>query len=274
MKLEAPGSFLCRLHWRKKLQSGTNMKLLLMLAVVYAIVVLQANTKAQEATITIHADQVLHTNSAYLTGACLEDVNHEIYGGLYSQMIFGESFQEPATPQPLTGFTAYGGSWLPTNGVLQAAAGSGPKLIYNAFNQTNGDVSVQLWFSSNAGGNAGLILQVSQAGVGADVFNGYEISLAPAGYLVLGRHVQNFTSLSQVSCSVPIGQWITLEVQYTNASLNILVNSNSILQYNDTQQPLISGQVGLRTWQQDAQFQNLFINATNIPFQIAGTSLN
>jgi len=30
-----------------------------------------------------------------MTGACLEDVNHEIYGGLYSQMIFGESFQEP-----------------------------------------------------------------------------------------------------------------------------------------------------------------------------------
>jgi len=29
-----------------------------------------------------------------MTGACIEDVNHEIYGGIYSQMIFGESFQE------------------------------------------------------------------------------------------------------------------------------------------------------------------------------------
>ena len=35
--------------------------------------------------------------------------------------------------------------------------------------------------------------------------------------------------LSKISCSVPIGQWITLELQYTNATLNILVNSNSIL---------------------------------------------
>jgi hypothetical protein len=250
------------------------MKLLFMPAVVCAIVVLQASIKAQEATITIHADQVLHTNSPYLTGACIEDVNHEIYGGLYSQMIFGESFQEPASPStPLAGFTSYGGSWLPTNGVLQAAAGSGPKLVFDGFNGSSGDVSVQLWFSSDAGGNAGLILQVGQAAVGADAFNGYEISLAPAGYLVLGRHVQNFTSLSQVSCSVPIGQWITLEVQYTNASLNILVNSNSILQYTDMQQPLTSGQVGLRTWQQDAQFQNLFINATNILFQAASNGL-
>jgi hypothetical protein len=227
------------------------------------------SAKAQGANIFVNTSQTLHTNSPYLTGACLEDVNHEIYGGLYSQMVFGESFQEPASPQSLVGFTAYGGNWLPQNGVLQAAAGSGPKLIYNRFNQTNGDVSVQLWFSSNVGGNAGLIVQVSQPGVGADVFNGYEISLAPAGYLVLGRHVQNFTSLSQVSCSVPIGQWITLEVQYTNASLNILVNSNSILQYTDTQQPLTSGQVGLRTWQQNVQFQNLSINTNiNIPFQL------
>ncbi len=250
------------------------MNRLFTFAIALAIVFSLSNSKAQLANISVNASQVLHTNSLYLTGACIEDVNHEIYGGLYSQMIFGESFQEPAYPQSLVGFTAYGGSWLPQNGVLQAAAGSGPKLIYNSFNQTTGDVSVQLWFSSNAGGNAGLIVQVSQPGVGADVFNGYEISLAPAGYLVLGRHVQNFTSLSQVSCSVPIGQWITLEVQYTNATLNILVNSNSILQYTDTQQPLTSGEVGLRTWQQDVQFQNFSINTNkNIPFQLDANSL-
>ena len=245
------------------------MKTFPILAIAWTILVPPANTEAQPAKIFVNVSQPLHTNSPYLTGACLEDVNHEIYGGLYSQMIFGESFQEPASPQPLLGFTAYGGSWLPTNGVLQAAAGSGPKLIYNGFSHSSGDASVQLWFSSDAGGNAGLVVQVSQAGVGADNFTGYEISLAPAGYLVLGRHVQNFQSLSQVPCLVPIGQWITLEVQYTNASLNILVNSNSILQYTDTLQPLTSGQAGLRTWQQSAQFQKLSINTNqNIPFQL------
>ena len=57
------------------------------------------------AVITVHADQVLHPISRYLTGACLEDVNHEIYGGIYSQMVFGESFQEPAVS----------GKWDPIN---------------------------------------------------------------------------------------------------------------------------------------------------------------
>jgi alpha-L-arabinofuranosidase len=56
---------------------------------------------AQAAEIVVHANQVSHRVSRYLTGACIEDVNHEIYGGLYSQMIFGESFQESAPSSPL-----------------------------------------------------------------------------------------------------------------------------------------------------------------------------
>ena len=50
-----------------------------------------AGARAGETRITVQADQVLHPVSRFLTGACIEDVNHEIYGGLYSQMVFGES---------------------------------------------------------------------------------------------------------------------------------------------------------------------------------------
>ncbi len=56
---------------------------------------LAGTVQAQETRIVVQAVHVLHSVSRYLTGACIEDVNHEIYGGLYSQMIFGESFQEP-----------------------------------------------------------------------------------------------------------------------------------------------------------------------------------
>jgi hypothetical protein len=59
--------------------------------------------------IEVKADHVLHTVSRLLTGACIEDVNHEIYGGIDSQMIFGESFQERASLQP-KGFKAYDGT--------------------------------------------------------------------------------------------------------------------------------------------------------------------
>ncbi len=54
---------------------------------------------AQECTIQIQFDQRALPISRYLTGACIEDVNHEVYGGIDSQMIFGESFAEPAQPR-------------------------------------------------------------------------------------------------------------------------------------------------------------------------------
>jgi hypothetical protein len=228
--------------------------------------------RAQEAEIYVNAGQPLHTLSNFLTGACLEDVNHEVYGGLYSQMIYGESFQEPAPPEPLNGFTAYGGTWQVTNSDLLSVSGSGPKLMNQNVSQSEGDIKVQVQFSANEGGDAGVIFQVSQPGVGADVFTGYEVSLAPAGDVVLGRHRQDWEPINQVSCSVPTGQWINLEVQYTNASINVLVNGSSLIQYTDTQYPLTSGQVGLRNYDQDVQFQNFLINGTNIPFLYAASN--
>ncbi len=46
-----------------------------------------------------------------LLGACLEDVNHELYGGIWSQMIFGEAFEEPAQDE-----NGVSGMWLPLGG--------------------------------------------------------------------------------------------------------------------------------------------------------------
>ncbi len=53
---------------------------------------------AADVAIHVQADHAVGRVSRLLTGACIEDVNHEIYGGLYSQMVFGESFQEAAPP--------------------------------------------------------------------------------------------------------------------------------------------------------------------------------
>ena len=47
--------------------------------------------------VSVNALDVQASPSAWMTGAGLEDVNHEVYGGIYSQLIFGEGFQEPAS---------------------------------------------------------------------------------------------------------------------------------------------------------------------------------
>src|ERR1039458_2208599 len=140
----------------------SNMNKLFTLAIALAIMLPLNRAKAQMASISVNASQVLHTNSLYLTGACIEDANHEIYGGLYSQLIFGESFQEPAiSVSLLAGFTEYGGTWLVSNGVLFSASSPGPKLMKNDINLFSGDLKVQVQFPNSGGVDAGFVFPVS-----------------------------------------------------------------------------------------------------------------
>ena len=164
---------------------------------------------AQEITIDVRADQVLHEVSRHLTGACIEDVNHEIYGGIYSQMIFGESFQEPPASPAVAGFKTYGGRWVVADGAVRIDAGDGPNWSATALAFKDGQVGVELLFADRKGQNAGLIVRVDKPGIGADKFFGYEVSLdAQQQTLRLARHRNNFEPIKDVKCDVPVGRWI------------------------------------------------------------------
>jgi Alpha-L-arabinofuranosidase C-terminal domain/Domain of Unknown Function (DUF1080) len=225
-----------------------------------------------DTVVTVDAGRVLHRISPLLYGACIEDVNHEIYGGLYSQMIFGESFQEPARPLPLKDFTALGGRWIPHDGELSAEGGPGPKLVADAPLLASGEVGVEVFFPSGQGGNAGLILKVDRPGNGADAFTGYEVSLESGGHLVLGRHRRNWEPIRHVPCAVPVGKWVALVVRMTERSLEVRVDGRSVTTFDDVEHPLSAGRVGLRTWQRPARFRNLWVKtdgpARPLPFDL------
>lgn len=215
---------------------------------------------AQEAEIVVQADRVSHRVSPYTTGACIEDVNHEIYGGIYSQMIFGESFEEPPWSPPPGGFQGYGGSWVVRNGALNVAPGPGPKLIADIPELSVGEVGVELFFEDDSPGNAGLIVKVREPGVGADTFIGYEVALAPRDQrLILGRHRHNWEPIESLFCEVPVNEWIPFVVKMAETELEILVGAKSVLKYRDEKRPLRSGRIGLRPWQRKARYRNLWV---------------
>jgi len=214
-----------------------------------------------QATITIHADKVLHTLSRHLTGACIEDVNHEIYGGLYSQMIFGESFQEPPPAAQVKGFKTYGGSWSVRDGILNIDAGDGPKLVSDRPAFEDGAAGVQILFRKREGQNAGLIARVQRPRIGADSFIGYEISLDPARQVVrLARHRNNYQLIEDAKCDVPIGKWISLEIRLHGPAIEVLVDGKSVLGHREDTNALPGGMVGLRGWHQHAEFRDFWIN--------------
>ncbi len=219
-----------------------------------------AGTQAPEVRIEVHADRTLHRVSRYLTGACLEDVNHEVYGGLYSQMVFGESFQEPAPPPAVVGFTALGGIWRVSDGVISIKAADGPKLVSAHADFRDGAVGVEVRFADRKPGNAGLIVRVTKAGLGADRFIGYEIALNPERRRVLlARHRNNFEPIKEVECEVAVGRWIPLEVRLAGTVVDILVDGKSVLRHDDGSLALPAGKVALRAWQREAEYRNLWV---------------
>mgnify|MGYP007078080833 CR=1 FL=1 len=50
-------------------------------------------------------------SSPWLVGAGIEDVNHELAGGLSSQMLFGESFEEPPGGDGISGSAGSKATW-------------------------------------------------------------------------------------------------------------------------------------------------------------------
>ena len=77
------------------------------LITLFTLIITATTALAQGLKLEVHPDKVLNPITPLLYGAGMEDVNHEIYGGLYSQRIFGESFEEGILPEGIKGMSCY-----------------------------------------------------------------------------------------------------------------------------------------------------------------------
>lgn len=227
---------------------------------------------AQETQIRVDASKVENSISPYLYGSCIEDVNHEIYGGLYDQKIYGESFEEPVPGFTISGFTSYDGLWQPDGNTLAVEAFPGAKLVYDPVELANGSVETEIRFSKEGGDNAGLLVRVGNPGKGADRFDGYEISLTSNGSgVVFGKHRQNWQKLKEVQVSCQPREWNRLKVAMKKKTIEVFLNGRSLFVYEDKEAPVLSGKVALRTWNSDAEFRNLKVGKgkkmQEIPFE-------
>ncbi|MBQ9293743.1 MAG: DUF1080 domain-containing protein [Bacteroidaceae bacterium] len=225
-------------------------------------------------TLTVDASHVLCRIEPLIYGAGAEDVNHEIYGGLYDQKIFGEGFEEPAFCD-IKGFKAYDERWSVTSGMAQLQTSGHGKLIYQEKQLSSGSVEVEFRMD-DLNAIAGLIVHVSDAGTGADAFNGYEVALnARLGSFVLGKHQQNWQPISDTPTSFnPLGEWNKLRVILSKAKLTIYLNGKKLMTYEDTNNPLTSGFIGLRSYGGSATFRNLKVAGKEVAFESDGPNVS
>lgn len=209
--------------------------------------------------ITVDPTKVTGTVSDLLIGACMEDVNHELYGGIWSQMIFGEKFAEPSKNSTLAGeFDISDGSFSATvkDGApaLKVERGeNGPKLTFQNTQSTTGSASMDMLLDGD--GPVGFIIKASDLRPGADNFYGYEVALGH-NFIRLAKHENNYTHLKEVAVNAPRGSWATLSVDYTADTITISVNGEVAISYTDSN-PLRTGSIGLRAWNAAGYFRNI-----------------
>lgn len=198
-------------------------------------------------------------------GSCMEDVNHEVYGGLYAQMIFGESFEEPPPgKEKPRGWSIYEGNWLAEPGLCRISGGAGAKIVREEPTIMDGVVECDIMIEDNnyASENAGLILRVQDPRPGPDAWTGYEVSLSThRGHISLGRHRNDYKELVRVPAALVAGLWYRMRVELDESTIRVFLDNcpKPALEYTDTSAPVLSGKVGFRTWHSNVSFRNLRI---------------
>ena len=226
------------------------------------LLAVHAGAAPEDSTLHVDASRVVNHVTPWMYGSCIEDVNHEIYGGLYSQMIFGESFEEPPLPPPVKGWGVYGGRWEVDGDTASVAADSGAKIVREGSVIHDGRVGCDVRLNDDRGDNAGLILRVSNPRTGADSWTGYELSLSFAHhFIILGKHHDNWKPLQTVPAPIEVGRWHRLAAELKGSSIRVFLDGSEkpVLEFEDTSDPILSGAVGLRTWNSHASFRNLVV---------------
>lgn len=209
----------------------------------------------------------------YLYGSGMEDVNHEVYGGFYDQMLFGESFEEGPQIQGIQGMQAYDHPWQVQGEEVNIAGCKTAKLVYTPHILEKGSVEVELRYDGlpGTGNAAGLCTHMSDCGDGADNFRGYEVSLHGSGqYIILGKHDHNFLSIGHYPVSYVASEWNRLRVDIDGVRLIVSLNGKKVCEWEDKDNPLPAGEIALRTYEVDASYRHLCLTqgaqSSDIPF--------
>lgn len=223
----------------------------------------------EDIRVTVDPQNKQGSVSGLLYGACMEDVNHELYGGIWSQMIFGEHFEESPTSSA-DDFKMAGGNWAydKAQEILSVGrASGGPKLIANNTVCTNGSISADVYVD---GDGAGFLVKTSNATFGADAFDGYEISLF-SNMVRVAKHQHNYKNIKDTTIKAPLRTWVNLKVEVTEKTITVFINGEQVYSYTDTS-PIKSGAFGFRAWNASAKYKNVKVSVENsaeqsLPFE-------
>ena len=222
-----------------------------------------------KATIVVDSKKVENSISPLIYGACIEDVNHECYGGIYDQKLFGESFEEPSARESFPGFTKYEGVWTVEKGIVGVSTSRGCKLVYEK-EYADGAFETDIRFDNDRGVRAGVVVRLSDPGPGFNNFRGYSVSLSSiGGYLDLCKHDHNEVRLVSRELKHDPYKWVRLRVETEGAAIRVYLDGKLEIEYTDEDRPFLSGKAAFRDLQSDTYYRRPVLEADGAKLRIS-----
>jgi alpha-L-arabinofuranosidase len=242
--------------------------------------------------ITIDAAAVQNTIPATLFGSCMEDVNHELYGGLYAQMIMGESFEEPASGVNFNEWRKCGGYWaadkeygdggvtivpgrhtrrMVGNTEVNVEPDESARLIYDPAIFRDASFEADLRFLQAKGHGGGLLFRAEEVGIGENALSGYEIRLnRETAKLQVIRHRHDEKIMAEAPASFSADGWNHLRVVCKAGNITVYLNAGlrPVIDYTDVEATIPDGRVGLATAGTPICFRDVHLLSGSIDRQL------
>lgn len=222
-------------------------KILFALTTACILSLLSVKVHAQTAQITVDAANVLNKIPAGMYGSCTEDVNHEIYGGLYAQLLYGESFEEPAPAIAFTGWTQLPAEWRIGGDGTPSSAGPGFKLIKNKTIIKDGSFEATITFANRAR-SAELLIRMNNVYPGNPTPKGYAIEVSKdRNKVVIKKYLNGWQEVARSSNELDIKDSVHIRIDLKGGEIKVYTSNEQspIVEFTDTKQPILSGQIGI-----------------------------
>ncbi len=166
-----------------------------------------------------------------------------------------------------TGWTPYGGNWTVSgNSYVNSNVGTdGDKSVTGSVAWDNYTVQGEVQIT-NGGGDAGLILRVTNAATGTDALDGYYAGVNRNGSLTLSRESNGWTPLQSMAMpgGVSTGVWYHLTAQAIGCTITVSaqpVGSTTVtgFSYTDSGCTFTAGAIGVRSYNAAASWRDISV---------------
>jgi len=211
-------------------------------------------------TVKVNVADIRQHITPLLYGACIEDVNHECYGGIYDQKIYGESFEETSAIQGLVGFSKYEGIWPVKDNVIGSSACNGGKVVYDELTVGDGVFKCEMLFDNQRGSHdgSGILFRVSDEAIGAEKLKGYAFAISNLGtYVKLFKYDNNRKTLATAEVNFDPMAWNEAKVELKGNNIKIYLNAELVIDFTDEDNPFLEGKLGLVNLVSDIYYKKL-----------------